>query len=142
MEVEVIDLVSENERIDGVRATMPQAELEVRADLVVRADGRSFDGARKRAGVERGERGGGEPFTEPLRLGPAFVGERHVDRAGKAIFSAQYCRAVPHHEHSRYHRLHICGSSSRKFGENAILPMGCRSCAQIDLSARFRAASA
>jgi hypothetical protein len=48
MEVEVIDLVSENERIDGVRATMPQAELEVRADLVVGADGRSFDGARTR----------------------------------------------------------------------------------------------
>ena len=51
MEVEVIDLVSENERIGGVRATMPQGELEVRADLVVGADGRSST-VRERADLE------------------------------------------------------------------------------------------
>lgn len=48
MEAEVTDLLFENERIVGVRATTPQGELEVRADLVVGADGRSFDGARTR----------------------------------------------------------------------------------------------
>ena len=40
MEAEVTDLLFENERIVGVRATTPQGELEVRADLVVGADGR------------------------------------------------------------------------------------------------------
>ena len=41
MEAEVTDLLFENERIVGVRATTPHCELEARADLVVGADGRS-----------------------------------------------------------------------------------------------------
>ena len=51
MEVEVTDLLFENERIVGVRATTPQGELEVRADLVVGADGRSST-VRERADLE------------------------------------------------------------------------------------------
>jgi 2-polyprenyl-6-methoxyphenol hydroxylase-like FAD-dependent oxidoreductase len=51
MEVEVTDLLFENERIIGVRATTPQGELEVRADLVVGADGRSST-VRERANLE------------------------------------------------------------------------------------------
>jgi 2-polyprenyl-6-methoxyphenol hydroxylase-like FAD-dependent oxidoreductase len=44
-------LLFENERIVGVRATTPQGELEVRADLVVGADGRSST-VRERADLE------------------------------------------------------------------------------------------
>ena len=51
MEVEVTDLLFENERIVGVRATTPRGELEVRADLVVGADGRSST-VRERANLE------------------------------------------------------------------------------------------
>jgi 2-polyprenyl-6-methoxyphenol hydroxylase-like FAD-dependent oxidoreductase len=51
MEAEVTDLLFENERIVGVRATTPQSELEVRADLVVGADGRSST-VRERADLE------------------------------------------------------------------------------------------
>lgn len=50
MQAEVTDLLFENERIVGVRAT-PRGELEVRADLVVGADGRSST-VRERADLE------------------------------------------------------------------------------------------
>src|SRR5881227_25769 len=40
METEVIDLLIENERVIGVRAKTPRGEMEVRADLVIGADGR------------------------------------------------------------------------------------------------------
>ena len=40
MQTEVSDLVIENERVSGVRAKSPRGELEVRADLVIGADGR------------------------------------------------------------------------------------------------------
>jgi 2-polyprenyl-6-methoxyphenol hydroxylase-like FAD-dependent oxidoreductase len=40
MESEVIDLLSENNRVVGVRAKTPQGEIEIRADLVIGADGR------------------------------------------------------------------------------------------------------
>src|SRR5213596_3318010 len=40
METEVIDLLIENERVIVVRAKTPQGELDVRADLVIGADGR------------------------------------------------------------------------------------------------------
>jgi 2-polyprenyl-6-methoxyphenol hydroxylase-like FAD-dependent oxidoreductase len=51
MEAEMSALLFENERIAGVRATMPQGELEVHAPLVVGADGRSST-VRKRADLE------------------------------------------------------------------------------------------
>jgi 2-polyprenyl-6-methoxyphenol hydroxylase-like FAD-dependent oxidoreductase len=51
METAVSDLLFENERVIGVRATTPQGSLEVRADLVVGADGRSST-VRERAGLE------------------------------------------------------------------------------------------
>jgi 2-polyprenyl-6-methoxyphenol hydroxylase-like FAD-dependent oxidoreductase len=40
MQTEVIDLLIKNERVNGVRAKTPHSELEVRADLVIGADGR------------------------------------------------------------------------------------------------------
>jgi len=51
MENEVTDLLIENERVVGVRAKTPDGELEVRADLVFGADGRSST-VRSRAGFE------------------------------------------------------------------------------------------
>jgi 2-polyprenyl-6-methoxyphenol hydroxylase-like FAD-dependent oxidoreductase len=40
METEVVDLLIENNRVIGVRAKTPRGELDVRADLVIGADGR------------------------------------------------------------------------------------------------------
>jgi len=51
MEHEVTDLVIENNRVAGVRAKTPDGELNVRADLVCGADGRSST-ARDRAGFD------------------------------------------------------------------------------------------
>jgi 2-polyprenyl-6-methoxyphenol hydroxylase-like FAD-dependent oxidoreductase len=51
METSVTDLLFENERVIGVRAATPQGTLEVRADLVVGADGRSST-VRERGGLE------------------------------------------------------------------------------------------
>jgi 2-polyprenyl-6-methoxyphenol hydroxylase-like FAD-dependent oxidoreductase len=52
METEVVDLLIENERVIGVRAKTPRGELEVRADLVIGADGRHSI-IQARAGFER-----------------------------------------------------------------------------------------
>jgi 2-polyprenyl-6-methoxyphenol hydroxylase-like FAD-dependent oxidoreductase len=51
MEAEVTDLIIESGRVAGVRAATPEGELEVRADLVVGADGRHST-VRERAGLE------------------------------------------------------------------------------------------
>ena len=51
MDAEVTDLVWENERVTGVRVRTPSGELEVRASLVIGADGRSST-VRDRAGFE------------------------------------------------------------------------------------------
>jgi 2-polyprenyl-6-methoxyphenol hydroxylase-like FAD-dependent oxidoreductase len=51
MEAEVTDLILDGERVAGVRAKTPEGELEVRADLVVGADGRDST-VRTRAGLE------------------------------------------------------------------------------------------
>jgi 2-polyprenyl-6-methoxyphenol hydroxylase-like FAD-dependent oxidoreductase len=51
MENRLIDLVFENGRVSGVRATTPEGEVEVRADLVVGADGRDST-VRNRARLE------------------------------------------------------------------------------------------
>src|SRR5438477_4192484 len=40
METEVVDLLIENERVVGVRAKTPRGKMEMRADLVIGADGR------------------------------------------------------------------------------------------------------
>jgi len=40
MQTEAVDLLMENERVIGVRAKSPRGEMEVRADLVIAADGR------------------------------------------------------------------------------------------------------
>ena len=56
METEVFDLLIENERVIGVRAKTPHGELEVRADLVIGADGRHSI-VQARAGFERREFG-------------------------------------------------------------------------------------
>jgi 2-polyprenyl-6-methoxyphenol hydroxylase-like FAD-dependent oxidoreductase len=51
MENRLTNLVFEDGRVSGVRATTPEGEVEVRADLVVGADGRDST-ARDRAGFE------------------------------------------------------------------------------------------
>ena len=56
METEVVDLLIENGRIVGVRATTPRGELHIRADLVIGADGRHSI-VQSRAGLERREFG-------------------------------------------------------------------------------------
>jgi 2-polyprenyl-6-methoxyphenol hydroxylase-like FAD-dependent oxidoreductase len=51
MEAEVTDLIVESGRVAGVRAATPDGELEVRADLVIGADGRHST-VREKAGLE------------------------------------------------------------------------------------------
>src|SRR2546429_349571 len=51
MEHEVTDLLIENDRVSGVCAKTPDGELDVRANLVFGADGRSST-VRDRAGFE------------------------------------------------------------------------------------------
>jgi 2-polyprenyl-6-methoxyphenol hydroxylase-like FAD-dependent oxidoreductase len=50
MRTEATDLIEENGRVGGVRATSPDGELEIRADLVVGCDGRHST-VRARAGL-------------------------------------------------------------------------------------------
>src|SRR5881392_2449940 len=52
METEVVDLLIENERVIGVRARTRRGELELRADLVIGADGRHST-TQMRAGLEQ-----------------------------------------------------------------------------------------
>jgi 2-polyprenyl-6-methoxyphenol hydroxylase-like FAD-dependent oxidoreductase len=56
METEVIELILESNRVAGVRARTPRGELEVRADLVIGADGRHST-VRNAAGFEPKEYG-------------------------------------------------------------------------------------
>ncbi len=56
MEAEVVDLLTEDSRVVGVRAKTPRGELEVRADLVIGADGRHST-VHTRAGLEQREFG-------------------------------------------------------------------------------------
>src|SRR5216110_372206 len=56
METEVVDLLMEESRVRGVRAKTPRGELDVRADLVIGADGRHSI-VNARAGFERREFG-------------------------------------------------------------------------------------
>jgi 2-polyprenyl-6-methoxyphenol hydroxylase-like FAD-dependent oxidoreductase len=56
METEVVDLLMEESRVIGVRAKTPRAELEVRADLVIGADGRHST-IQTRSGLEQLEFG-------------------------------------------------------------------------------------
>jgi 2-polyprenyl-6-methoxyphenol hydroxylase-like FAD-dependent oxidoreductase len=51
MQAEVTDLIEEGNSVVGVRAKTPEGELEIRADLVVGADGRHSI-VRERAGLE------------------------------------------------------------------------------------------
>jgi 2-polyprenyl-6-methoxyphenol hydroxylase-like FAD-dependent oxidoreductase len=51
MEADVTDLIVESGRVAGVRTTVPDGELEVRADLVIGADGRHST-VRAKAGLE------------------------------------------------------------------------------------------
>jgi 2-polyprenyl-6-methoxyphenol hydroxylase-like FAD-dependent oxidoreductase len=56
MEHEVVDLIFENDRVIGVRARTPRGELDVRADLVIGADGRHSI-VQARAGLRQREFG-------------------------------------------------------------------------------------
>jgi 2-polyprenyl-6-methoxyphenol hydroxylase-like FAD-dependent oxidoreductase len=52
METEVVDLLIENGRVSGLRAKTPRGELEMRADLVIGADGRHST-TQPRAGLKQ-----------------------------------------------------------------------------------------
>src|SRR3954465_4545241 len=52
MEHEVVDLTFDQQRVSGVRAKTPRGELEIRADLIIGADGRHSI-VQERAGLER-----------------------------------------------------------------------------------------
>src|SRR5881396_2225995 len=56
METEVVDLLIENDRVVGVGAKTPRGQLQIRADLVIGADGRHSI-VQPRAGLERREFG-------------------------------------------------------------------------------------
>ena len=56
METEVVDLLIENDRVIGVRAKTPRGQLQIRADLVIGADGRHSI-VQPRGGLERREFG-------------------------------------------------------------------------------------
>jgi len=56
MKTEVVDLLMEDSRVIGVRAKTPQGDLEMRADLVIGADGRHST-TQTRAGLEQLEFG-------------------------------------------------------------------------------------
>jgi 2-polyprenyl-6-methoxyphenol hydroxylase-like FAD-dependent oxidoreductase len=56
METEVVDLLIENDRVVGVRAKTPRGQLQIRADLVIGADGRHSI-VQPRAGLQRREFG-------------------------------------------------------------------------------------
>jgi len=56
MEHEVVDLTFDQQRVTGVRVKTPHGELEIRADLVIGADGRHSI-IQERAGLERQEFG-------------------------------------------------------------------------------------
>src|SRR6266403_516638 len=56
MQTEVVDLLIENERVNGVCAKTPRGEIEMRADLVIGADGRHST-VHTRGGFERREFG-------------------------------------------------------------------------------------
>src|SRR6266699_62011 len=56
MEAEVVDLVTKDSRVVGVRAKTARGELEIRADLVIGADGRHST-VHTRAGLEQREFG-------------------------------------------------------------------------------------
>jgi 2-polyprenyl-6-methoxyphenol hydroxylase-like FAD-dependent oxidoreductase len=56
MQHEVVDLTFDQERVTGVRVKSPRGDLEIRADLVIGADGRHSI-IQKRAGLERQEFG-------------------------------------------------------------------------------------
>jgi 2-polyprenyl-6-methoxyphenol hydroxylase-like FAD-dependent oxidoreductase len=56
MQHEVVDLLFDRQRVTGVRANTPRNELEIRADLIIGADGRHSI-IQERAGLERQEFG-------------------------------------------------------------------------------------
>jgi len=56
MQHEVVDLTFDQQRVTGVRAKTPRGELEIRADLIIGADGRHSI-IQARAGLERQEFG-------------------------------------------------------------------------------------
>jgi 2-polyprenyl-6-methoxyphenol hydroxylase-like FAD-dependent oxidoreductase len=72
METEVVDLLIENERVIGVRAKTPRGELDVRADLVIGADGRHST-THTRAGFARCD------FGVPIDVLWMRISKKHDD---------------------------------------------------------------
>ncbi len=82
METEVVDLLTEDSRVIGVRAKTPQGELEVRADLVVGADGRHST-IQTRAGLDQLE------FGVPIDVLWMRISKKHDDPAQSLGFFQQ-----------------------------------------------------
>jgi 2-polyprenyl-6-methoxyphenol hydroxylase-like FAD-dependent oxidoreductase len=74
MQHEVVDLILENERVIGVRAKTSRGELDIRADLVIGADGRHSI-IQSRAGFERCE------FGVPIDVLWMRISKKHGDPA-------------------------------------------------------------
>jgi 2-polyprenyl-6-methoxyphenol hydroxylase-like FAD-dependent oxidoreductase len=74
MQTEAIDLIEEGGRVVGLRAKTPDGELEVRADLVVGADGRHSI-VREKAGLA------GEDFGVPMDVLWFRLSRKHSDEA-------------------------------------------------------------
>ena len=72
METEVVDLLMEDSRVVGVRAKTPEGELEVRADLVIGADGRHST-VHTRAGFKQRE------FGVPIDVLWMRISKKHGD---------------------------------------------------------------
>jgi 2-polyprenyl-6-methoxyphenol hydroxylase-like FAD-dependent oxidoreductase len=82
METEVVDLLMEDSRVIGVCAKTPRGELEVRADLVIGADGRHST-IQTRAGLEQLE------FGVPIDVLWMRISKKHDDPAQSLGFFQQ-----------------------------------------------------
>ena len=72
MQHEVVDLILDQHRVTGVRVKTPHGELEIRADLIIGADGRHST-IQTRAGLER------QDFGVPIDVLWMRISKKHDD---------------------------------------------------------------
>jgi 2-polyprenyl-6-methoxyphenol hydroxylase-like FAD-dependent oxidoreductase len=87
MQTEATDLIEENGRVVGVRAAGPDGNLEIRADLVVAADGRHST-LRARAGLQSDDYGAPMDvlwFRLPKHQGDAAASFGHIEMGAMLI---------------------------------------------------------
>jgi 2-polyprenyl-6-methoxyphenol hydroxylase-like FAD-dependent oxidoreductase len=106
MSAEVTDLLMEGGRCVGVRAETADGPLDVRAELVVGADGRQSIGARRRrVACRRIGRTDGRAVVSPVPPGQRSGGDRRPLRRGPAVRHAQPHRLLAMRLcHSQGHR--------------------------------------